>query len=409
MADYKIIYRAEGADILWEPGCPVVLSAVQVSRNTETSATWLQVKAHNVSDRIVDSIYASLTLEYPDGTNETVALEFLDADIPVGGESVLKPQRLPRSDISSCSLTVTRLNCQGNAWGSSEDSCPLPERKKLDLSSRALGQRARAIGSEAGDSALHGKVQDHGSWWVCACGQINVGCGSCCVCGSDKRLLTANEDEGALLAGADSYEAEVLAKVGELEKAGTIDSLTDAVEKLESLDANEKVSGHLAACKEKLAALTKARQKKQVRIGGAIAAVAVIAFAAALVVKQVVIPMQKNAAAEAARQEAEAAAEATKQEIIDRVGAIEFRVIAENGYAKLQVKGDTSGIYAKAGWNGSPHSILKLENAGGEDEEWQTVDKRSADAGTTLRCNVTYGGSFMGSKDWLEWSDSVTV
>ena len=398
MADYKIIYRAEGSQIPWEPGCPITLSAVQVSRNTETSATWLQAKAHNVSASIVDSIYASLTLEYPDGANETVDLEFLDADIPAGVESVLKPQKLPRSDISTCSLTVTRLSCQGDVWESSENTCPLPERRKLDLSSRALKQRARAIGAKVGDSILHGKVQDHGSWWVCACGQVNVGRDTCYACGSDKELLAANEDEDALLTDADKHETEVLAKVDKLETQGSIDSLTSAVKELESLDASEKVSGRLSTCEERLAALAEARRKKQVRIGGAIAVVAVIAFASALVVKQVVIPMQKAAAAEAAKQEA-----------TDQLKNIEFRLIVDSGYAKLQVKGDTSGIDAKARWDSSPHSILKLKNTEGEDEEWRTVDKRSADAGTTLSCNVTYGESSLGSKDWLEWSDSVTV
>lgn len=48
MADYKIVFRADEtssdhATLLWEPPCPAMLAAVQVSRNVQTSEAYLQV------------------------------------------------------------------------------------------------------------------------------------------------------------------------------------------------------------------------------------------------------------------------------------------------------------------------------------------------------------------------------
>lgn len=53
MADYKIIYRGEDADIPWESGCPAMLTAARISEKVETAETWLQTTARNVSSRYI--------------------------------------------------------------------------------------------------------------------------------------------------------------------------------------------------------------------------------------------------------------------------------------------------------------------------------------------------------------------
>ena len=89
MANYKIIFKDEKCP--WEAGCPVLITAVQVSRNTETSEAYLQVKVKNVSNQDVESIYATLDVKFSDETSETVSIESLDADVSTIQELALKP------------------------------------------------------------------------------------------------------------------------------------------------------------------------------------------------------------------------------------------------------------------------------------------------------------------------------
>ncbi len=255
MADYKVIHRAEGAEIPWEPGCPVALTAMQVSRNTETSECWLQAKARNVSGADASSIYAVARLEYADGTSEELPVEYLDADVAAGSEQSLKPRRLPRGDVRSCELVVTRVEVQGEIWESVGAASPLPAREKLALPARAAEQRAINLGIGPGDPAAGGKVRDHGGWWACACGQVNVRRESCCSCGCRKSLLTANEDEAALLADADKRCEAVLAEAKKLQDQGSIPSLTAAIEKYDSLGDYGEANEFAAQCNEKLSEL----------------------------------------------------------------------------------------------------------------------------------------------------------
>ena len=356
MADYKVIHRAEGAEIPWEPGCPVALTAVQVSRNTETSEAWLQAKARNVSDAEAGSVYADLSLEYADGTGETIPAEFLDADVPAGAERPLKPRRLPRGDVQSCSLTVRRVEGPDGTWESTGEASPLPSPEKLSLSPRAFSQRVRAIGANAGDSVLHGKVQDHDGWWACACGQVNVRRESCCSCGNPKERLMANEDEAALLADADEHDDAVLAEAKKLQDQGSVPSLTAAIEKYEALGDYKGANEFAAQCNEKLSGLkeVQATHRKTITRRALIgcAGLATVAGGVALFTN-VIEPAWK-------RQQAEKAlaagnfeeAESLYLEIDDLVGynkALNMQKEAEN--LQIEAEGDAalaSGDYATA-------------------------------------------------------------
>ncbi len=298
MADYKVVYRASDAEIPWEPGCPVALTAVQVSRNTETSEAWLQAKARNVSAASVASVYADLRVEYADGAAEEMPVEYLDADIDAGAELALKPRRLPRGDVASCALTIKRVDAGDVTWASAGEPEPMPKRETLTLSPRAAEQRARNLGTDKASPAATGKVRDHGDWWVCACGQVNVGRDSCWSCAFPKNRLLANEDEAALLADADKYEKELFDKAVELQDQGTVASLTEAIDKFNSLGDYQDAEERLATSKEKLSRLRGARRKRNIAIGSALALVAAVV----LVVTQVVIPQQQEAARIAAEE-----------------------------------------------------------------------------------------------------------
>ncbi len=328
MADYKVVYRAADEDVPWEPGCPVALTAVQVSRNTETSEAWLQVKARNVSAASVASVYADLRVEYADGSAEEMPVEYLDADIDAGGELALKPRRLPRGDVASCALTIKRVDAGDVTWASTAEPEPMPKRETLALSPRAAEQRARNLGTDKASPAATGKVRDHGDWWVCACGQVNVGRDSCWSCAFPKNGLLANEDEAALLADADKYEKELFDKAVELQDQGTVASLTEAIDKFNSLGDYQDAEERLATSKEKLSKLRGARRKRSIAIGSALALVAAVV----LVVTQVVIPQQQEAARIAQEQADEEARIAQLKETFPSIQAGTTQTVEMGSY-----------------------------------------------------------------------------
>lgn len=288
MAEYKIIFKAdqetEGDNALtWEPGCPALVTAIQVSRNTETSATYLQVKVRNVSDAAISSIFAGLEVSLPDRSADRVPLEYLDVDIPAGAETALKPISLSHGDISSCALAISRIDQVSGKWQTSAPAQPLPEKKTLPyLSSRAIDQRARALNAEVTDDILRGAVQDHGDWWVCACGQVNVKRDTCCNCNQKKTLLLANEDETKLLADANAFDEQTYNEAVKLQEEDTASSLKKAASKFEAVGNYKEAEKHLAECESKIESSNNKRHK--LAIITAIVAAAIVVAACALAV-----------------------------------------------------------------------------------------------------------------------------
>lgn len=175
MSDYKVVFRtdAENAEsgITWERGCPLLLEAVQVSRNTETGAAFLQTKIRNLSASIVESFHMELTCTYQDGSSETFETEPLDADIPPCGEHTPKPVKLAKGNAVRAWGRILSANGSQSHWQSSSDPEPLPLREKLELSSAALRERTLQLGelgcSKASDAAPYACVEQD-RWTQCA-------------------------------------------------------------------------------------------------------------------------------------------------------------------------------------------------------------------------------------------------
>lgn len=255
MSKYKVIFKAvshaEGSPApTWEPGCPVLFTAIQVSRNTETSAAYLQLKATNVSGEDISSLSIEAEIKLSDDTVERLPIEFLDADIPAGAEKALKPQPLSQGNVASCALKIVRADGAAGKWQSQNAPEPIPDRNDLTgLSERALEQRARNLCVDRNDDIVQRAVRDNGDWWVCACGQVNVKRESCCSCKRAKMKLIENENEAKLLADADEFDKSKIVRQKKVKLAAVI-----------------------AAC------------------------IAVLAIAASLVYTQVVVPAQEKAA-----------------------------------------------------------------------------------------------------------------
>lgn len=268
MSKYKVAFKADwdtaGSYALgWEPECPVQITAVQISRNVESSATFLQVKVRNVSSECISSIVVELEARLLTGETERTSLEYLDVDIAAAAEVTLKPRQLAHANVTACKLAVKRVDSSTETWQSTDSAKPLPARKELQLSPKALKQRARALGGKTSDPVAKGAIQSHKTWWVCACGQVNVKRDNCCACGSEKHMLLENEDEAKLLKDADAYSERTYREAIGLGKEGarTAD-LQKAISLLESIPDWKDAESQVGQYRRKLAEEETSRHKR---------------------------------------------------------------------------------------------------------------------------------------------------
>lgn len=210
MSDYKVVFRADAENaengITWEPGCPLMLEAIQVSRNTETGEAFLQAKVRNLTDKTIESFKMKLSCTYQDGSSETFEAESLDADIAPCGEYVPKAVRLAKGSAAKAGGHVTMAKESETVWRSSASPEPLPQRKPLNLSEMALAERMLQLRergcSKAQEAAPYGQAE-HDGWTQCACGQISMGLGVCPSCGLDMENVSELENEDYLEGVAD--------------------------------------------------------------------------------------------------------------------------------------------------------------------------------------------------------------
>ena len=301
-SNYKVIFRADGQSnqhrLTWEEKCPIQLLAVQISRDTTTSATFLQVKVKNISNDPIASIAATLTIEVPDKSDEAMPLEYLDTDIPVGAEKALRPQRLTQANITSCNLVIRRVDFSNKTWHSTTSPKPLPQRQALSLSPKARAQRAYALSLGENDEIVNGAVQDHSGWWVCACGQANISRTTCCKCGMIKERLLDTENEQDLLAEYNDRVDDIYEQACDLSKDDASKKELKKASKLFTSIKDEKDSAEKAkGCDERIQSISSAQSRK-IRRGIITATTSVVALGLIIVLGTfVIVPNVKYAIA----------------------------------------------------------------------------------------------------------------
>lgn len=301
-SNYKVIFRADAQSnqhrITWEEKCPIQLSAVQISRDTTTSATFLQVKVKNISNDPIVSIAAALTIEVPDQSDEAMPLDYLDTDIPAGAEKTLKPQRLTQANITSCNLVIRRVDFSNKTWHSTTPPKPLPQRQALRLSPKARAQRAYALSLGENDEIVNGAVQDHSEWWVCACGQANIGRTTCCKCGMVKERLLDTENEQDLLVEYNERIDDIYEQACDLSKDNASKKELKKASKLFTSIKDEKDSAEKAkGCDERIQSISSAQGRK-IRRGVITATTSVVALGLIIVLGTfVIVPNVKYAIA----------------------------------------------------------------------------------------------------------------
>ena len=183
-------------------------------------------------------------------------------------------------------------------------------------------------------------VIDNGTWWVCACGQLNSGRDECCECGASKGLLLGYEGEEGLIASASAWEESVYQKALSLSSNDRDKSSQSAAADLfRQIPGFNDADERLKACNDNIAAI-ETRFKR--RITGAIIA----AVAAVFIVAFVIVPTVKynNALAELNASHYGYAVTGF-QEIGSFLDSQERLKEAEYGYARTHLQRDDETTY----------------------------------------------------------------
>lgn len=208
MGEYKVVFRIDsetdqdGRGLTWEPGCPLSFVALQVSRDVDSGRAFLQAKVWNISAEQVSSFKGELSCSFKDGSEERFPVEFLDADIASREKYTLKPVELPRGDAVFVTGRIVELSTTSGDWRSSSEPSALPQGRLLDLTEKALRERALQLEQRrcrASVAAAPYAVEARDGWTLCACGQASVGMESCPSCGLVFGGERSIEEEKALI------------------------------------------------------------------------------------------------------------------------------------------------------------------------------------------------------------------
>lgn len=242
---YKVIFRSDAKQLsnehplTWEPDCPLQITVLQISRDTQTGNAFLQVKIENVSTQTVGSFSAIFTAHYSNGTSEDFSIKPLDADIAANGSYTPQPFKLSSGEVDFATGRILEAHQTEHLWKTSGEGAlkPLPKPLPLSLSKEAQEERRKQLSALASNTSLgslpegyaYHAIRDEGDWWQCSCGTINMGHMACRFCKIDKEQSQALENEQTLLAAAEKRkideeqaEQERKARIAKGKKIGII-------------------------------------------------------------------------------------------------------------------------------------------------------------------------------------------
>lgn len=217
MSGFKVVYRIDPTDdtpeITWEEGCPLLLDALQIARNTDTGEAYIQTRFLNISGEKINSFKVTITVAYGDGSEESLCLNPLDADVFSGMTYSAKPVALSAGDAIAAKVKVESVERDSGQWVS---HLPLSKVRKpcaLSLSSTALEERVselRELGCKDSRRASLYSIERNDGWTLCPCGQINVETKRCVLCGLDLSAYISELEDLKTLSqkGADRKERE---------------------------------------------------------------------------------------------------------------------------------------------------------------------------------------------------------
>lgn len=341
MGNYKVVFRDDGSGdsslLKWEPGCPAMVTVVQVARNVDTSAAYLQIKIENLSADILNSISGIAHVDYIDGSTGDVPFSELDFDLPQCEQGALKATALPRGDVESVFIKLLQIDSQQGKWHSTGGPAEAPEREPLSMSEKAMAERDRQLKELHADSRIAGgKAQFHEGWWACACGGINVWRETCRECGCHLDLLSDLQDEESLCKSADIRSQNIYDRADSLIARGeSVENLKKAQRLFEGISGWKDAEERAEECSSKLAVLEPKSEKRRKKLLG-VASVIVVLFIFFLTVGR---PMVVNAIGDLRNEMRYREATSLYEDGHFRKAYVEFRSIAPYGdSAEMEVK-----------------------------------------------------------------------
>lgn len=217
MSGFKVVYRIDPTDdtpeITWEEGCPLLLDALQIARNTDTGEAYIQTRFLNISGEKINSFKVTITVVYGDGSEESLCLNPLDADIFSGLTYSAKPVALSAGDAIAAKVEVESVGQDSGQWVSHLPLSKVRRPCALSLSSTALEERVselRELGCKDSRKASLYSIERNDGWTLCPCGQVNVGTKRCVSCGLDLSTYSSELEDLKTLSqkGAERKERE---------------------------------------------------------------------------------------------------------------------------------------------------------------------------------------------------------
>lgn len=140
---YKIIFKRSWEDrtTTWEPGCPLMLDAIQVSRNTTTGEAFLQTKFRNLSGQLIESFTATFKVRFETGGTQEVTLYPLDADIKPQCFMTPDAVKLDRGDVCDVTFEITRVKDADTIWTTSVGPTSIPVQAEFAAKKELMKER----------------------------------------------------------------------------------------------------------------------------------------------------------------------------------------------------------------------------------------------------------------------------
>lgn len=217
MSGFKVVYRIDPTDdtpeITWEEGCPLLLDALQIARNTDTGEAYVQTRFLNISGEKINSFKVTITVVYGDGSEENLCLNPLDADVFSGMTYSARPVVLSAGDAIAAKVKVETVGQDSGQWVSHLPLSKVRRPCALSLSSTALEERVselRELGCKDSRKASLYSIERNDGWTLCPCGQVNVGTKRCVSCGLDLSTYSSELEDLKTLSqkGAERKERE---------------------------------------------------------------------------------------------------------------------------------------------------------------------------------------------------------
>lgn len=177
--------HSEGFGIPWEPGCPLLVALIDITRNPSTGEGILDVKVSNISREIIRSATATATITYASGKQEAYEYDRQDLDLQPAKAISLGKIKLASSNIVDITVDVEKVLTTARTWETHGPALPIESGARLELSDKAMTTRltllkeasCTCVSSAGGHAPIIGE-----DWWICSCGYPNSSTNECIFC-----------------------------------------------------------------------------------------------------------------------------------------------------------------------------------------------------------------------------------